>query len=190
MSDWLIAFVRRYWMWFGAAAALGWIVWLLAQGLTMEAQVAKRKDRFRRALQEKDVSKAMAMVSLDYRDQWKFSRDDLHLVFRDITTQFLSLEIKFTDERVERRGRDIIYTSRARLDGQPLTPVGSMMTSFSAQHRDPFVFTWTKEGWWPWTWRLINVENPTLEVPANYQPGIFSDKRQSFGDLLEQATTR
>jgi hypothetical protein len=189
MIEWLMAFTRRYWKALVALAVLGWIIWFVGQGLTMEAQVAKRKDRFRRALQEKNVSRALAMVSLDYRDQWNFSHDDLGRVFKDITTQFLSVQIEFTDERIERRGRDVIYTARARLDGQPLTPVGAMMTSYSAQNRDPFVFTWTKEGWWPWSWRLIQIENASLELPTDYQPGMFSENQKSLGDLLDEATS-
>jgi hypothetical protein len=153
----------------------------------MEAQAEKRKERFRQAIETKNVSKVMGMVSDAYRDQWGFGPDELRRVFNDITAQFLTVRITFSDESLERRGREIIFKARARVDGQPLTPIGSMMSSVTAQQREPFVMTWRKEGWWPWTWRLAHVANAGLELPDDYRPGMFSEHGGSLEGLIDRA---
>jgi hypothetical protein len=69
----------------------------------------------------------------------------------------------------------VIYTATMRLNGRSLTPVGEMMLSMTRQLDQPFSFHWKKEGWWPWTWRLVNITNPALELPDGYRPGMFSE---------------
>jgi hypothetical protein len=50
-----------------------------------------------------------------------------------------------------------------------------MMLTMTRQLDQPFSFHWKKEGWWPWTWRLVNITNPALELPDGYRPGMFSE---------------
>ena len=187
MAGLIFAWIRLRWPWLLAAGGVGFVAWFLAQGLTLEAQAEKRKERFREALEEKNVGKAMAMVSAEYRDQWGYGPEEVGRVFRDVTAQFLTLRVTFSDEKFERRGREIVFTARVRLDGQPLTPIGSMMSSYAAEQREPFVMTWRKEGWWPWTWRLGHVANAGLEPPADYRPGMFSENAGSLEGLIDRA---
>ena len=124
MASLILAWIRLRWPWLIGIGVLGFSVWFVAQGLTLEAQVEKRKERFREALDAKAVGKAMSMVSANYRDQWGYDANDIENVFRDITAQFLTMRVTFSEETLERRGDEMIYTVRARLDGQPLTPIG------------------------------------------------------------------
>lgn len=142
----------------------------------MESQVEKRKERFRTALQDQDVDQALAMVADTYQDQWGFTKDDLRLILKDVTSQFVIVNLTFAEEKPSRQNGDLLYSVRIQLGGRPLTPAGTVMADFSAQHRQPFLLTWRKEGWWPWTWRLVRVENPELELPTGYQPGMFSQE--------------
>lgn len=182
----LTALLIRFRVWVFIGAIVWFAVWFVSHGLTTETQVTKRKEQFRQALQEKNVRKALSMVSHGYRDQWGFSREDVGNAFRDVTSQFLTVQLEFRDEQLTERSGEIDFSARLRLNGQPLTPVGTMMSTQANQHREPFTFTWRKEGWWPWSWKLVTTASPELELPANYQPGMFSAGSTSFEDIARR----
>ncbi len=128
------------------------------------------------------------MVSTDYRDQWTMDRDQIGSALRDVSRQFLTLRLEWTEARYDRTPDGAIaLTTTPRLDGKPLTPIGEMMLSTARRLDQPFTFHWKKEGWWPWTWRLVNITNPSLEIPDGYSPGMFSDKPVSVEDAMKRA---
>jgi hypothetical protein len=171
-----LEFLRRSWRWLVVFQVLSGLVWLCSQGVTSESQVRHRAGNFRQALADGRSVKAWHMVSTTYEDQWGLNRDQIGSALRDITRQFLSLQVEWIDPQVS-AGPDatVIYTATMRLNGRSLTPVGEMMLSLTRQLDQPFSFHWKKEGWWPWTWRLVNITNPALELPDGYRPGMFSE---------------
>jgi hypothetical protein len=32
-------------------------------------------------------------------------------------------------------------------------------------------FLWKREAWRPWSWQLVSVQNPALDIPSDYRPG-------------------
>lgn len=183
-----LGFLRRSWRWLLAFQFAALVVWLLSQGVTAESQVRHRAEGFRRALADGRSAKAWNMVSTDYRDQWTMDRDQIGSALRDVSRQFLTLRLEWTEARYDRTPDGAIaLTTTPRLDGKPLTPIGEMMLSTARRLDQPFTFHWKKEGWWPWTWRLVNITNPSLEIPDGYSPGMFSDKPVSVEDAMKRA---
>lgn len=183
-----LGFLRRSWRWLLAFQFAALVVWLLSQGVTAESQVRHRAEGFRRALADGRSAKAWNMVSPDYRDQWTMDRDQIGSALRDVSRQFLTLRLEWTEARYDRTPDGAIaLTTTPRLDGKPLTPIGEMMLSTARRLDQPFTFHWKKEGWWPWTWRLVNITNPSLEIPDGYSPGMFSDKPVSVEDAMKRA---
>lgn len=184
----LFRFVRRSWRWLLALQVCSFLVWLLSQGITAESQVRHRSEAFRRALAEGRSAKAWHMVSGDYRDSWNMNKDQIGSALRDISRQFLTLRIDWTNPQYA-PGPDGTYTLTTvpRLDGRSLSPVGEVMLSTARQIREPFTLHWKKEGWWPWTWRIVSITNSDLELPAGYTPGMFSDKPITLDQAMKQA---
>lgn len=173
-----LSFARRSWRWLVTFQLAAVVVWLVSQGVTAESQVRHRAEGFRRALADGRSAKAWHMVSPDYRDQWGMNRDQIGSALRDVSRQFLTLRLDWVDPIVGDAGDGTIaLTTTPRLDGKPITPIGEMMLSTARRLDQPFTFHWKKEGWWPWTWRLVNITNPALELPEGYAPGMFSDQR-------------
>ena len=184
----VIRFVRRSWRWLLALQALSFLVWLLSQGVTAESQVRHRSEAFRRALAEGRSAKAWNMVSAEYQDKWGMNKDQIGAAFRDVSRQFLTLRIDWTDPQFA-PGPDGGYTLTTvpHVDGRSFSPVGEVILSTARQFREPFTFHWKKEGWWPWTWRLVSISHPELEIPSGYTPGMFSDKPITLDQAMKQA---
>jgi hypothetical protein len=184
----ILGFLRRSWRWLVTFQLAAAVAWLLSQGVTAEGQVRHRTEEFRRALAEGRSAKAWHMVSPAYRDQWGMDRDQIGSALRDVTRQFLTLRVEWVNPRFA-AGPDgtLTHTATPRLDGKSITPVGELILSTARQLDEPFTFHWKKEGWWPWTWRLVNITNPALELPAGYSPGMFSDKPVSLEDAMNKA---
>jgi hypothetical protein len=179
----LIGIVRRSWRWLLSLQLAAVVAWLLSQGVTAEGQVRHRADQFRRALAEGRSAKAWHMVSPDYRDAWGMDRDQIGSALRDVSRQFLTLRIEWVDPRFEPTGDGAIaLTTLPRLEGKSITPIGEMMLSTARRLDEPFTFVWRKEGWWPWTWRIVKISNPALEIPDGYSPGMFSDRPLNLGE--------
>lgn len=181
-------FWRRSWRWLISFQVAALVAWLLSQGVTAESQVRHRAEGFRRALADGRSAKAWHMVSTDYRDQWSMDRDQIGSALRDVSRQFLTLRLEWADPQLA-AGADgaVALTTMPRLDGRAISPIGEMMLSAARQLDQPFTFHWKKEGWWPWTWRLVNITNPALELPSGYTPGMFSDKPMSLEDAMKGA---
>lgn len=128
------------------------------------------------------------MVSKSYRDQWGMDRDQIGSAFRDVSRQFLTLRVEWADPQFAAGPNDTItLTTKPKLDGKSISPIGEVMLSTARRLDQPFTFHWKKEGWWPWTWRLVNITNPDLELPAGYSPGMLSDKPISLEEAMGRA---
>jgi len=184
----VLGFLRRSWRWLLCLQIAALVFWLLSQGVTAESQVRHRAEGFRRALADGRSAKAWHMVSADYRDQWGMDRDQIGSALRDVSRQFLTLRVEWADPQfVAGLDRTMTLTTLPRLDGRAISPVGEMMLSTARRLDQPFTFHWKKEGWWPWTWRVVSITNPDLELPAGYSPGMFSDRPISLQDAMRQA---
>jgi hypothetical protein len=172
--------LRHHWHWVISIPVVALGGWMVSQGVTAEGQVKVRTEKFRQALSDKNSNRAWTMVSASYRDQWGLDRDGLRLAINDVTTQFLALDVQWSEPEMERRDRAVLVKARPHLAGRSVTPVGEMILQRAAKIHEPFVFRWEKEGWWPWSWHLCSIQCPALEIPDGYRPGMLSERSFSL----------
>lgn len=126
--------------------------------------------------------KCEKLVSEHYADQWKLTRTDLLLVFKDIRSQFLSVAISLRNGSLTIDEGHATYSGFLHLEGRGLG-IGAQAQSEIDRLEDPFSFQWDKESILPWSWKLVRVEHPTLEKPEGYQPGDLIKMRDGAMDL-------
>jgi hypothetical protein len=108
-------------------------------------------------------------ISANYEDRWGWKRDDLRLVFQDIRSQFLVLGLHLEDAKWDVAGKKATLTARIRVEGTPFG-IGSSIQSMINRESAPMVFKWEKESWQPWSWKLVSMNHPEIEVDG-YEPG-------------------
>ena len=123
-------------------------------------------------------SKCEKRIAADYKDRWGWKRDDLKLLFQDVRSQFLSLGIALENPVWDITGDEATLSAVVRLEGSPIG-VGSSIQSVVNRESAPMIFTWRKESWQPWSWKLVRMNHPEIEVDG-YEPGDLMRARNSF----------
>ncbi len=139
-----------------------------------ETQVRKKHEALISAFESKSAKKFLKLASLDYLDQWGFSGQDAAITISDIGSQFVVLNL----EELEEGDPACIVTEKEALVTTQLSargtasPIGQLIMQEANKLRDPFVFTWRKEGFWPWDWKLTSIKNPGVPKDLHgYRPG-------------------
>ena len=136
------------------------------------AERAHRK--FLGHVEDRRWSRCHGMISEAYSDRWGFDRKDISLALQDVGGQFIiSLTIDWTTREISPpeadEGHAVIGTMR--LDGRGGPAVDYILREARAFTAQPFTFRWRREGLMPWSWKLVSIDHPTVEVPAGYTPG-------------------
>lgn len=86
---------------------------------------------------------------------------------REVFGQFEHLAIAQLDSgiQLQNENKTGIATARIKISGAG-GPFAEIAREKINGVNAPFVFRWEKQGWIPWSWHLVNVENPELEIPA------------------------
>ncbi len=108
-------------------------------------------------------------ISQNYEDRWGWKRDDLKLVFQDIRSQFLVLGLHLEDTRWNVTNNKATLTARIRVGGTPFG-IGSSIQSMINRESSPMIFNWEKESWQPWSWKLVSMNHPEIDMDG-YEPG-------------------
>lgn len=139
---------------------------------TDEKMVARQQEAFFDRLSSKKWSRAGELLSDQYRDQWNFSRADATLALKDVGRQFLSIHLTPVDPLVAiTAARKGTYSSSINIQGHG-SPIAGQIIAEAQRLTEPFTFTWQKESWHPWSWRLTQIANPALPNDLyGYEPG-------------------
>lgn len=124
--------------------------------------VAKRQASLLAGLESRSGARLTRLLSEHYQDRWGFQRRDAVEALLDSGSQFITLVVKPEDAAIVIEGRRATVTSRLVVSGQAIGPVGHEVTRTVNQLKEPFVFTWEKQGFLPSSWRLVSMENPSL----------------------------
>ncbi|MEM7146381.1 MAG: hypothetical protein AAF591_14695 [Verrucomicrobiota bacterium] len=152
--------------------ALVYIGFSMAFRWTDEKMVAHHQEELFDRLSSKKWDRAGKLLSNQYRDQWNFSRADATLALKDVGRQFLSLHLTPADPFIEiPSSKNATYTTSINIQGHG-SPIAGQVIAEAHRLKEPFTFTWQKEGWHPWSWRLTQIANPGLPDDLyGYQPG-------------------
>ena len=187
IQDWL----RARWIFVAAGLVLGGAGWLALQFRDPAGQVMKRQTRLLKAITDKDMATFASAVSDGYHDDWGFDRTNVTLAMDDVASQFISLQISPQAEQFAIDGNEATFSARLKLDGRSVTAPGMGILSMAASVQEPYVFTWQKESFWPWSWRLVKMANSGLPVPREYRPGMLREAASGgAGGALEKLLDR
>ena len=132
------------------------------------AQLKTAQSRLLRALSQKDAAACSKLVHPDYTDQWNFTAKDWPGILQDLRTLSPILEITMVNPAID-SGNGVVDTSlRVQSNG---SPAAGMIAERVTELQEMTRFIWKREAWRPWSWRLVSVQNPVLDIPSDYRPG-------------------
>jgi hypothetical protein len=141
------------------AAFVGWL-WQPDQ------QIRKHQKHLIAAAEKGKMMRVREFLSDDYADPWNKSAEQAIARLEIIVRNFFALTIREGRVGLETEGNRGHVISRLRLDGKG-TVFAEVVVRETNSLGDPFTFFWRREGWKPWDWRLVRVENPSLRVELN-----------------------
>jgi hypothetical protein len=153
---------------FYTAALIGVILGLWLSHLwTAENQVRLHSKHLLGKIEKRSWVAAMTMVAEDYHDDWGDDRnllkERLSLTLREFSS--LTISSHETQQRLEPPFGN--WMAKIQLSGR-----GSEAALETIQRLNrltaPFELRWRKESWRPWDWKLAQVRNASLELPAGF----------------------
>ena len=77
---------------------------------------------------------------------------------------FFDLTITVSDARTRIGNAEACWQAQIRMTGrgEATTEITDRVNSLTT----PFVFHWRSESWKPWDWKLVKVENRSLDIPS------------------------
>lgn len=146
----------------GLLLLTGWIVWPYLQ--PAETQVSKCHEKLFSLAGQRYWSEASEWLSPEYHDQWENNRTQAIELAGEAFRGFIILDLKWEtaeisvnegEKTAEIRGKISLEGSGAGISQMLITKVNNL--------KEPWLFTWKKEGGKPTSWRLISVKHPELE---------------------------
>ncbi len=135
-----------------------------------ERQVRAKQESLLVAVQDASWGRCEKLISSSYQDRWGWNHDDIVLVMKDVRSQFMVLTLTMNEPVQSVAGGVGTVNTGIRVSGRPLG-LGSGIQSRLNRVKKPATFTWTKESFWPWSWRLTKIDHSDVDVPETYQPG-------------------
>jgi hypothetical protein len=105
--------------------------------------------------------RAVPLMAVDYHDAWDMKREEAIAIAMQMLQSFLTLDLQWQLSSVKMEGNTAIITGRMKVAGNGLPPSAEIL-NYINDLREPFVFTWRKDGWKPRDWRLVHVTQPEL----------------------------
>ena len=139
--------------------------------LSPPRQLAAAQRRLVEAISAKNTATIAQLVHPDYTDQWGFSADDWSGLLKDLRTLSPILEINLENPVID-AGNGVVDTSlQIKSTGGPASGI---IAARAVELKETTRFIWKRDGWQPWSWRLVSIQNPALEIPSDYRPGTLS----------------
>jgi hypothetical protein len=135
-----------------------------------EIQVREKQTAFLDAIEEGDNAAWDNLLSEQYRDQWDFNKVNALISLQDIRSQFMAINISWTLTSEIIESSDATLTGSMKMEATGIYLPSDIVTSRVNRLETPFIFTWKKESWLPWSWKLIRIENSGLDLDG-YKPG-------------------
>lgn len=123
-------------------------------------------DKVFAATSDKNWNAVGGLISEDYVDAWGMNKDQILALAREGGTHFLALHVE-GDGQVTTSGDTAIWKGSIRFAGRG-SPLGEAFFSRAAELKEPFVFSWVRESWKPWDWKLVSVAQPEIVMDSSW----------------------
>jgi hypothetical protein len=141
---------------------LVWLVWPYLE--SDNAQVLRQHQRVLALASDRDWDAVTQSMALQYEDQWSMNQGEAVDLAKDLLAGFITLDIEWATAEVTVNGNIAKVRGTAKLTGRGLGPSEIIMDRVNAL-KEPWVFTWRKDGPGPRGWKLLSLRNTELGGP-------------------------
>jgi len=138
---------------------------LLALHWRPSRQVRLHQQHLLEAVGNRDWKKVGGFFAQDYKDHWGQTREEALRRAPQAFQDFLACGVESERPSLEWRDGAGVTTERIRIVGSGGALARLVMEQVNGL-REPFVFEWRKQGWLPWDWALVSVDQPEISIPA------------------------
>ncbi len=162
MRDW---FRDGFYAGAGLALALGiYLMWLWGA----EHQVRLHSDHLFRAMESRNWSKFDSFLADDYHDQWGQDHALVAQRSREVFRYFRSLQIVPGYAIVQAGNGQASWRAKITIEGDD-NELAALVKDRVNPLTTPFTLEWRCVSSKPWDWKLVRVENPSLDLPARIE---------------------
>lgn len=131
-----------------------------------ENQVRLHTEHLLGQIEERDWAGAGDFLAVSYHDDWGDDRQRMINRLRLGVRFFSNLTITPTGTQIHLQEETATWSARIQLAGS-----GSEMAPEAVEEINrlttPFELRWKKQSWKPWDWKLVQVRNSELQLPAD-----------------------
>ncbi len=131
-------------------------------------QLMAAQQRLVAAISAKDATAINNLVHPDYTDQWSFTAADWPGLLKDLRTISPILEVNLLNPVLDGATGVVDTSLQVKSTGGPAS---ELIAGRAVALKETTRFIWKRFPWQPWSWRLVGVQNPSFEIPADYRPG-------------------
>ena len=136
---------------------------------TQQLQAAQRQ--LIQAIAQKDAAACAKLIHPDYADAWNFTAADWPAILQDLRTLSPLLEMKLRHPTFDAASGVVDTSLEVKSAGGP---AASILAERAVELKETTRCLWKRQPWRPWSWQLLSVQNPALEIPPSYRPGSLS----------------
>jgi len=140
--------------------------------LSPTRQLKSCQRRLLEAISQKDAAACARLIHPDYTDRWNFTAADWPALLLDLRKLSPILEINLHDPAFDGTTGVVDTSLQVKSMGGPASEI---LEARAVELKETSRFLWKREPWRPWSWRLISLENPALDIPSSYRPGNFGN---------------
>lgn len=139
--------------------------------LQPEKVMERQQAKVTAAVERRSSKALLKLLAEDYRDQWKFDREQAAKALSEVGSQFIFLSVEEVSPTYDIQETEATVSMEMKLTGSG-GPLAQEVMRRANKLKDPFTFYWRKNGPWPWSWEIVRIENPSLPVGLyGYDPG-------------------
>jgi len=155
----------RNWFYAGGLFALALGLWL-AHLWSPVNQVRLHSEHLIAQVKQRNWTAIGDFIAADYHDDWNNDRALLLARLRVALRLFSSLTITADTPQMRVEAPFAIWSAKIRIAGSGAEIRPEILERVNRLTR-PFELSWRKESWQPWNWKLVQVRNQSLELPAD-----------------------
>lgn len=143
---------------------LAWLLWPFLQSAS--GQVTRMQETLIKAAAKRNWMEVKELMASDFQGMWELDREEATAEATEYFQGFLYLNIDWTTAEVTVNGEIAKVRGTMKMNGSGAGPSQMIMNRVNAL-KEPWVFTWRKEGWKPKSWKLVSVTNQEIvsELP-------------------------
>jgi hypothetical protein len=139
-----------------------WLAWPYFE--SDEAQLLRQQKRILTLASDGKWKTVTESIALEYEDQWSMNRIEAVKLAEELLMGFITLDIEWMEPEVTINGNIAKVRGIARMHGTGMGPSQAVKDQVNAL-KEPWVFTWRKDGSGAQGWKLLSLRNNELGGP-------------------------